>query len=93
MILAVLYSTEDTILAAALACEQHVLGDQYWPEVQGIDLPRSYETAYLDLKDIDLANRLLNLHDEFPNGRAAATAVEQYVRQRQGSETIKRQAA
>lgn len=93
MLLAVLYSAEDTILAVAMACDQQAVGDPYWLDVQGVQLPGGIETAYIDLDDADLADRLLDLENEFVDGQHAAIAVEQYLNNVRSAAPEKRQAA
>lgn len=92
MLLAVLYSADEAVLAAGPACDQQTLGDRYWPEVQAIDLPSDYETAHVLIQDTDFANRLLDLTTQFDDGHAAAAAIEEYT-SRRDSKTETRKAA
>jgi hypothetical protein len=78
MLVALLYQDDGTLTAAAPACDQEPLGDRYWREV----LPdavrvRGSETAYVDIDDTALLNRLVRM--DFPNGREAAKAVDEYL--------------
>jgi len=92
MLLAVLYSADEAVLATALACDQQPFGDNYWRDVQGIDLPIDFETAYVMIDDADFANRILELETQFGDGHVAAVAIEEYMARRI-SRTNKRQAA
>ncbi len=92
MLLAVLYSADEAVLATALACDHQPLGDQYWIDGQGIELPMDFETAYLNIEDADLAGLILDWESQFSDGHAAAVAIEDYSLRR-NSRTTKRQAA
>ena len=92
MLLAVLYSADEAVLATALACDHQPLGDYYWSDVQGIDLPNDFETAYVLIEDADFANRLLDLSTQFGDGHSVATTIEEYL-SRRNPNISKRQAA
>jgi hypothetical protein len=92
MLLAVLFSADEAVLATALACDHQFLGDRYWSDVQGVEVPTNFETAYVTIDDADLAELVLDWESQFSDGHAAATAIEDYSLQR-NSRTIKRQAA
>lgn len=92
MLLAVLYSADEAVLAVAMACDQQVLGDHFWFDVQAIDVPPNFETAYVQIEDTSLAERLLDVESQFVDGHAAAVAIEQYNSQRE-PKIKKRQAA
>ncbi len=78
MLLALLYAHDGELLAAALACDQEPLGNRYWREVYPEVLPlRGSETAYVEIDDALLADRLLRM--DFRDGVEAAEAVDQYL--------------
>lgn len=92
MLLALLYSADEAVLAAGLACDQQPLGNRYWSEVQAIELPSDSETAHVLIEDPDLANQILDFTTHFDDGHAAATAIEEYL-SRGDAKTRKRRAA
>jgi hypothetical protein len=92
MLLAVLYSADEEVLAAGLACDQQPLGDRYWPDVLAIDMPAEFETAYMQIDDPDFANRVLDFTTQFDDGHAAAEAIDEYT-SRRDSKIKKRRAA
>ncbi len=68
MLMAILYRN-DTILAAAYACDQHAFGNLYWTDIHCVEIPQGafeldidgvYETAYLSVANLQLRERLLN---------------------------------
>ena len=71
---------------------QQPLGNRYWSDVQAIDLPPEFETAYVQVEDTDFANRILDLATHFVDGHEAAAAIEEYV-SRRNFKTKKRWAA
>ena len=82
MLLAVLYSADEAVLAVGLACDQQPLGDRFWSDVRAIDLPPVFETAYVLIEDTDFANRILDLDMQFDDGHSAAAAIEDYILRR-----------
>lgn len=78
MLLAILYGPDESVLATAMACDHQPLGDQYWEQVQALDLPENTETAYMPIDDAQLAEQLLNLTENFIDGHVAARAIERY---------------
>ncbi len=79
MLLALLYQDDGTLSAAAPACDQQPLGDRYWRELypERVRL-RGSETAYVDIDDAELVDRLMHMH--FRDGVEAAEAVDRYLR-------------
>ena len=92
MLLAILYGPDESVLATAMACDHQSMGDQYWEQVQGLDLPENTETAYMPIDDPHIADQLLNLTENFVDGHRAALAIEQYEIQC-GHSNHRRQAA
>jgi hypothetical protein len=78
MILALLYQRDGQLSAAAPACDQQLLGNRYWKEIypEEVNL-RGSETAYVDIEDPELVERLLAR--EFGDGNEAAAAVDAYL--------------
>lgn len=78
MLLALLYQRDGGLAAAAPACDQQPLGSRYWRDVypDAVDA-RDGETAYVDVTDETLVERLLNM--EFRDGREAAAVVDDYL--------------
>lgn len=85
MLMALLYATDDSLVAAARACDQQPLGPRYWTEVHSLaaETPREGETAYVDIEDRALVERLLRM--DFADGRDAARAVDDWLFARQTS--------
>ena len=78
MLMALLYTTEDRIVAAAPACDQLPLGDDYWLDYHEADLdPKTFfETAYATIANRELRDRLLMLGiDESIDGTELARDV------------------
>ncbi len=92
MILALLYGSDDSILAAAPACEQQPYGTRYWYDCQTVTPASlaSAETALIEINDDHLCQQLLNMTtgEGFDDGRQAALAVERYARRTADSEVI-----
>ena len=85
MLLALLYTDDDYLAAAAPACDQQPLGHRYWSiDGRAIDGARG-ETAYVQIDDPQLCRRLLAWTSEdggdegFADGREAAYAVDVYL--------------
>ena len=59
MLFALLYNQQDEIVAAALACDQLVMGESYWRECHpaGIE-PEEFQTAYINVIDPAIQQRL-----------------------------------
>ena len=78
MLLALLYEHDGVLSAAAPACDQQPVGDQYWREIspQSVRVQGS-ETAYVDIDDDSLVDRLLRM--DFQDGVEAAEAVDRYL--------------
>jgi len=78
MLLALLYDDSGRLAAAAPACDQQPFGNRYWREVypQPVRL-RGSETAYLNIDDPWLVDRLLRM--DFADGVAAAAVVDEYL--------------
>lgn len=50
MLFALLYNSSDEIVAAAYACDQLVLGDDYWTQTHPVDVdPSDCQTAYVNV--------------------------------------------
>jgi hypothetical protein len=78
MLLALLYSGDGELTAAAPACDQQPYGDRYWDEVHpSATVTAEAETAYVDIQNEELARRLLQ--GEFEDEHAAAEAVDAYL--------------
>jgi hypothetical protein len=78
MLLALLYQGEGRVSAAAPACDQQPLGNRFWREVYPEPVAlRGSETAYVDIDDPVLVERLLRM--DFRDGSAAAEAVDAYL--------------
>jgi hypothetical protein len=78
MLLALLYEDDGKLSAAAPACDQQPLGDRYWREVypQTVRVQES-ETAYVDIDDPILVDRLLRM--DFQDEVEAGEAVDNYL--------------
>ena len=63
MLFALLYNHHDQVLAAAPACDQLAIGDQFWLECHGADVCQAdiFATAYREIRDPSLQQRLLEL--------------------------------
>lgn len=63
MLFALLYDHHDQVLAAAMACDQLAMGDQFWLDCHGVDVCQAdiFATAYRDIRDPSLQQRLLEL--------------------------------
>jgi hypothetical protein len=78
MLLALLYRDDGKLTAAAPACDQEPLGNRYWSEVAPEKARlRGSETAYVEIQDADLVDRLLRM--DFRDEGEAAEAVDQYL--------------
>lgn len=82
MLLALLYTDDDRLDAAALACDQQPLGDAYWRDIyhEQLSLTPDAQTAYVEIQDEELAARLLI--GDFASPREAADAVDAYLARR-----------
>ena len=63
MLFALLYDHHDQVLAAAPACDQLAMGDEFWLECHGVDVSQAdiFATAYREIRDPSLQQRLLEL--------------------------------
>jgi hypothetical protein len=63
MLLALLYSHSEQIIAAAPACDQVPFGDQFWCEVHAAEIATTdiFETAYVTVTNSELRDKLLKL--------------------------------
>ena len=63
MLMALLYTEDEQIIAAAPACEQIVHGDDYWLDFHEAELSTEdlFETAFMFIADPILKARLLRL--------------------------------
>jgi hypothetical protein len=79
MLLALLYTDDRNLAACALACDQQPYGDRYWNEIhaQKVRVGVNGDTAYVDVEDDILAERLLGMSSD--DGREAARAVDAYL--------------
>lgn len=60
MLFALLYDPQDEIIAAAPACDQLALGDEYWFDCQGVEIDIQHcQTAYVKIADLALQDQLL----------------------------------
>ncbi|MEM7456748.1 MAG: hypothetical protein AAF456_20560 [Planctomycetota bacterium] len=79
MLMALLYTDEDCIAAAAPACDQVPFGDRYWEEfhMSSVDSGDAFETAYVTIANPEMRERLLMLGiDETIDGRELAAELE-----------------
>ncbi len=79
MLMALLYSPNEQIIAAAPACDQVSLGDRFWFEVHAakIELTDVFETAYVAVDNVELRQKLLMLGiDPSVNGVELTQRVE-----------------
>ena len=79
MWLALLYTEEGFLSAAAPACDQQPYGNRYWSQVHPDPLRQgpNAETAYVNIDDEALVKRLLSM--DFADGHAAARAVDEQL--------------
>ena len=79
MLLAILFTQEEFIAAAALACDQQPYGNRYWNYLhpQTIAAGPDSETAYVEIDDAALVDRLLKM--DFVDGIDAARALDAYL--------------
>jgi hypothetical protein len=79
VLLALLYTDDGFLAAAAPACDQQPTGNRFWAHLEPDVLRegQSIETAYVDIDDEALVQRLLTM--DFPNGHAAARAVDEHL--------------
>lgn len=80
MLMALLYNQEDTIIAAAPACDQIPMGERYWNDVHPFQLSGSelFETAYMNVVHPALRRQLMSLGLDDSIDRHSLTAqVEQ----------------
>jgi len=63
MLMALLYSKQEQIIAAAPACDQVAMGDLYWIEIHAAEISPAevFETAYVSVENSALRNKLLML--------------------------------
>ena len=79
MLMALLYTDEDCIAAAAPACDQVPFGDRYWEEfhVSPVDSNSVFETAYVTIANPRMREKLLMLGiDDEIDGRELAAELE-----------------
>lgn len=79
MLMALLYTENGSVAAAAPACDQAPYGDMYWAEIFAGDLPKSplFETAYITVNNAELRRQLLLLgFDDDVCGFELAEAIE-----------------
>ncbi len=78
MLLAILYDASGRITAAAPACDQQPFGDRYWRDIypERVSL-RGSETAYLNIEDPQLLDRLLRM--DFSDNIEATEVVDEYL--------------
>ena len=79
MLMALLYTDDDRIAAAAPACDQIPYGDQYWSEFHESEIESHgiLETAYVTVANPELRERLLLLGiDESVSGAELAREVD-----------------
>lgn len=79
MLMALLYSDDDRIVAAAPACDQVPYGDAFWLEFHEAMLSHSdfFETAYVTIANPELRTELLMLGiDQSLDGAELARKVE-----------------
>jgi hypothetical protein len=79
MLLALLYTDDGFLAAAALACDQQPYGNDYWGQIHPhvVRPAPGGETAYVNIQDEALVERLLRM--EFSDGYAAAEAVDEQL--------------
>lgn len=63
MLFALLYDHHDQVLAAAPACDQLAMGDQFWLDCHQVEISEAeiFATAYRDVRDPQFQARLLKL--------------------------------
>ncbi len=79
MLMALLYCEPDRIGAAALACDQIPMGDDYWDEIHLGQIERGsvFETAYVTVANPMLRGRLLRIGlDETVSGETLSAELE-----------------
>ena len=79
MFLALAYTDDGTLAAAAPACDQQPYGPRYWRELHPQPVPHglSVETAYADVADPEMLRRLLEM--DFRDGAEAAAAIDRHL--------------
>jgi hypothetical protein len=77
MLLALLYTDDQSLAACALACDEQPYGDRYWNEIHSHEVQAGTDTAYVDIEDDILARRLLSMDSS--DGREAARAIDAYL--------------
>lgn len=82
MLLAILYGQEEEIVAAALACDQQPLGDNYWTDVLAVELNDDFQTGYATVEDAELVDHLLEIHLTMDDGHEAADAIDRQNKRR-----------
>lgn len=83
MLMAILYCEPDRIAAAAFACDQMALGNEYWTDVFPGEIEKGsiFETAYVTVNNHKLCFQLLNLGiDEQVDGKKLAEELEKIAR-------------
>lgn len=83
MLMAILYCEPDRIAAAAFACDQMAMGDDYWNEVfpGEIEAGSIFETAYVTVNNRELCYKLLNLGiDELRDGTELAAELNKVAK-------------
>ena len=63
MLMALLYSEDNCLIAAAPACDQIPYGDEFWSDIHQavINTHDVFETAYLTITNSELRKRLMAL--------------------------------
>jgi hypothetical protein len=79
VLLALLYTDEGYVAAAAPACDQEPYGNRYWMQFHSEPLAVHgfMETAYVEIDDEGLVTRLL--HMRFTDGYEAAREVDRFL--------------
>ncbi len=77
MLLAILFDDDDQVVAAAPACDQTAVGNEYWEEIHPVALKsNSYDIAYVEVSDLALRHNLLRVGmDETVSGRDLANQL------------------
>jgi len=82
MLMALLFNTNDQIVAAGPACDQVPYGDRYWFEYHEahVDSGETLRTAYMMIADPDLQSRLLMAGiDDSVDGSILAKEIEAQI--------------
>ena len=79
MLMALLYTEDNFIAAAAPACDVTPIGNSFWATVHSGDVPETgfFETAFVEIADSELRDQLLMLGiDQSVNGFELARRVD-----------------